>query len=101
AGVVGVGAGGDRGRVRFLVVEAVPEGQLLAAVGRVIDGVQVERQAARRPGERGDELVDEEVAQALERGDADGVLEAGQRRLAGQVVPVRGAAGDELEDGVV
>src|SRR5262249_2563861 len=48
----------------------------------------------------GDELVEEDVAQALEGLDGDGVLEAGQRRLAGQVVLVGGAVGDELEDGV-
>jgi hypothetical protein len=53
---------------------------------------------ARRRGERGDELVEEHVAQALEGRDRDGALEAGQRRLAGQVVLVRGAVGEELED---
>jgi hypothetical protein len=69
-------------------------------VGRVIDGVQIERQVARRAVEGGDELIDEDIAQALEGLDGDGVLEAGQRRLAGQVVVVRGAVGDQLEDGV-
>src|SRR5262249_43050448 len=47
-----------------------------------------------------EELVNEDVAQALEGRDGDGVLEAGERRLAGQVAIVRRAVGDELEDGV-
>jgi hypothetical protein len=79
----------------------VPEGQLLLAVGRVIDRIQVERQVARRLVEGGDELVKEDVTQPLERLDRDGVLEAGQCRLAGQGVAIGGASGDELEDGVV
>src|SRR5262249_55346783 len=50
--------------------------------------------------EGSDEPVEEHVAQPLERLDADGILKAGQRRLAGQVVVFRAAVGDELEDGV-
>jgi hypothetical protein len=83
----------------ILVVIAVPERQLLVAVGRVIDRIEVERQVTRRGVEGGDELVNEDIAQPLEGLDADGVFEAGERRLAGQVVPVRGAVGDDLEDG--
>jgi hypothetical protein len=37
---------------------------------------------------------------ALEGRDADGILEAGQRRLAGQLGVLWGAVGEELEDGV-
>ncbi len=95
-----VGAGADQRQVLVLVVVAVPEGQLLLAVGRVIDGVEVERQVARRRIEGGDELVEEDVAQPLEGRDGDGVLEAGQRWLARQLRVVRGAVGEELEDGV-
>jgi hypothetical protein len=94
------GAGDDQGQVLVLVVIAVPEGQLLLAVGRVVHGVQVERQVARRCVEGGDELIDEHVAQALEGLDADRVLEARQGGLAGQVVILGRAVGDELEDGV-
>jgi hypothetical protein len=54
---------------------------------------------ARRLVEGGDELVEEDVTQALKGRVGDGVLEAGQRGLAGQVVVVGRAAGDELEDG--
>ena len=50
--------------------------------------------------ERGDELVDEHVAEAEQGRDVDLVLEPGQRRLAGQVGVIGGAVGDELEDGV-
>jgi hypothetical protein len=78
---------------------AVPKAHLLVAVRRVIDGVEVERQVTWRRVEGGDELVDEDVAQPLEGPDGDGVLEAGRRRLAGQVVVLRGAVGDELEAG--
>jgi hypothetical protein len=78
----------------------VPEGQLLPAVGRVIDGIQVEGQVTRRALEGGDELVEEDVTQPLEGGDGDGLLEAGQGGLAGQFGLVGGAAGEELEDGV-
>ena len=83
-----------------VVVVAVPEGQLLLAVGRVIDRVEVERQMARRRVEGGDELVEEDVARPLEGLDGDGVLEAGQGGLAGQVVLLRGAVSDQFEDGV-
>jgi hypothetical protein len=79
----------------------VPEGQLLVAMRRVVQGVQVEGQMAGRRLERRNELVEEHVAQPLEGQDGDGVLEAGQRGLAGQVAVFGGAAGDELEDGVV
>jgi HKD family nuclease/diadenosine tetraphosphate (Ap4A) HIT family hydrolase len=96
--LVVVGAGDDQGQVLVLVVVAVPERQLLVAVGRVIDRVQVERQVRGRGVEGGDELVKEHVAQPLEGFDADGVLEAGQRRLAGPVVIPGRAVGQELED---
>jgi hypothetical protein len=45
-------------------------------------------------------LSEAHVAQPLERRDGDGILEAGQRGLAGQVVLLRRAVGDQLEDGV-
>jgi hypothetical protein len=89
-----------RGRYLVLVVVVVPEGQLLLAVRRVIDGVQFERQVVGRALEGGEELVEEDVTQALEGPDGDGVLEAEQRGLAGQVAILRRAVGDELEDGV-
>src|SRR5581483_4697086 len=75
--------------------------QLLVPVRRVVDGVEVEGQGGRRLGERGDELVDEDVPEPFEGGNGDGVLEAGQGGLTGQVRPVRGAVGDELEDRIV
>jgi hypothetical protein len=71
----------------------------VVAVGRVIDSVQVERQVARRRVEGRNELVDEDVPQPLEGLDRDGVLEAGHGGLAGQVVGVGAAAGEELEHG--
>src|SRR5262249_23746912 len=48
--------------------------------------------------EGGDELVQEGIAQALERSDGNAVLPAGQGRLAGQVVVGRQATGNQFED---
>ena len=53
-----------------LLVVAVNERQLLLGVRRIIDGVEVEQQLARRRGEAGDERVDEHLAQPL-----DGVVD--------------------------
>jgi hypothetical protein len=49
-----------------LVVVAVPEGQLLVPVGRVIHGIQVERQVARRGVKGGDELVEDDAVRGPE-----------------------------------
>ena len=87
-------------QILVLLVEAVEQGQLLRPVGRVVHGVEVEGQRQGRLRERGDELVDEHVAQAEQGGDVDLVLEAGQGRLTGQVGVVGRAVGDELEDGI-
>jgi hypothetical protein len=57
-----VGASDDQRKVLGLVVVAVPEGQLLVPVGRVMHGIQVERQVARRGVEGGDELVEDDAA---------------------------------------
>ena len=77
----------------------MPEGQLLVPEGGVIHGVQVERQVTRRALEGGEELVEEDLTQPLEGLDADGVLEAGQRRLAGQVGGVGALSGTSLKTG--
>jgi hypothetical protein len=78
----------------------VPACHLLVPVGRVPGRVPVEGQVAWRALEGGDELVEEHVAQPLQGLDADGVLAAGQRGLAGQVAVLGGAAGDDPADGV-
>jgi hypothetical protein len=64
------------------------------------DEVQVKGQVTRRRLEGRDDLVEEHVPQSLEGGDGDGVLAAQQGGLAGQVEVLRGAVGEELEDGV-
>jgi hypothetical protein len=56
---------------------AVPEGELLVAVGRIVHGIEVERQLTGRGIEGGDELVNEDVAEPLKGLDGNGVLEAG------------------------
>ena len=98
--MVVVGAGDDQGQVLVLVVVVVPAGQLLVAVGGVIDGVEVERQAARRDREGVQELADEELAEPFERGDGDRILEPREGGLAGQVRPVGTATEEEFEDRV-
>ena len=56
-------AGDDERQVLVLLVVAVEEDQLLAAVGRIVHGIEVQQQVARRRGVRGDELVDQDVAE--------------------------------------
>ncbi len=48
--------------------------------------------------ERGDELVEQHVAQAEERAGVDGILEPRERGLAGQIVVVDRAVAEQLED---
>ena len=84
-----------------MVVVAVPEGQLLVTVGGVNDGVQVDGQMMRRLVEGGDELVNEDITDILEGLNGDGILEARQGGLAGQVIVVGGTIGEEFEDGVM
>src|SRR5579871_700362 len=74
--LVVVGAGDEGREILVLVEEAVEQHQLLRAVGGVVDRIQVEGQVPGRCGERGDELIDEDVTQALERSNVDGILEA-------------------------
>jgi hypothetical protein len=68
-------------------------------LGRVIDGIEVERQVAGRAVKGSNELVEEHVAQAPEGLDGDGILEARQGGPAGQVVVLGGAAGASLKTG--
>jgi hypothetical protein len=63
--LVVIGTGDDQRQVLVLVIVTVPEGQLLLAVGRVIDRVQVEGHVTRRGVDGGEELVEDDVAQAL------------------------------------
>src|SRR5579864_5912049 len=81
----------------MLSEEAVEQNQLLLAVGRIIDGVQIEGEPSRRHDERGNELIDALVTQPFQRGNRDAVFEPRQGRLAGKVevvgVPIR----DQLE----
>ena len=73
---------------------------MLRTVGRIVHRVEVEGERDGRVRERGDELVDEHVAESEQGRDVDPVLEPGQRRLAGEIRVGGRAAGDELEDGV-
>jgi len=91
----------EEGREVLVLLEvAVKQHQLLLAVGRVIDSVQVQGQLGRGRGKGSDKLVDQDIAQPLQGGNVDGVLEAGQGGLAGQVGVRGGAIGEEFEDGI-
>jgi hypothetical protein len=95
-----LGAGDDDRQVLRLLVIAVEHDQLLLAVRRVVEGVDVEREVPRRRVEGLEEQVDQDVAEPPEVGDRDGVLEPREGRLAGEVGPVGEPVGDELEDGI-
>ncbi len=70
--LVVVGGGDEAGEVLVLLEVAVEQRELLLAVGGVVDGVDVdvdvEDEPSRRRLERGDELLDELVAQPNQRG---------------------------------
>ena len=67
-------------------------------MGRVVEGIDVQREVRGRLVERGDELVEQHVLQAKETAGADGVLEPRERGLAGQIPTGDRPAADELED---
>ena len=75
--------------------------ELLFAMGRIIDGIDIEGEVLGRRCERSDELIDKSVTQAFQRGDGDGIFKAGQRGLAGQGFGIGRSVGDELEDRIV
>jgi len=71
-------------RVAALAMEAVPEGELLCAMGGVEGVVDVQRDRRRRSGVAVAVDVDQLVAQADRRADVGCVLPARQGRLAGE-----------------
>ena len=88
----------------MLLVVPMVERELLPAVGRIVERVDVERDAGRESfgrlptREAFDARVDGKVDEPLQRGGVDGVLEPRERGLAGEVAVVERSAGDELED---
>jgi hypothetical protein len=65
----------------------------------IVEGVQVQGERGLRSIKGRDELIDQHVPQPPEIGNRDGVLEPGERGLAGQVLRiVRKTVGDQLED---
>ena len=83
-----------------MVIVTVEHDQLLLPVRRVVEGVDIEREVVRRRVERLEEQIHEHVAEPPQIGDGDGVLEAGEGGLAGQVAVLGEPVGEELEDGV-
>jgi len=72
-------------QVAVAVVVAVEEASLLLAVQRVVGGVEVQHQFLGRLLEAGDELFDEQLAQAHCCGPVGPLLQAAQRRRAGHL----------------
>jgi hypothetical protein len=95
--LIGVGRRDDQRQILPLAVVAVEHDEWLLAVRRLVHRVAVAAEPARRRSERRDEVIDQRVTQAPERRNRDGVLEARERGLAGQVVGVRTAPRDDLE----
>jgi hypothetical protein len=96
------GIGDDQGEVLVLSVVAVEQRELLGPVRRIVEAVQVERQPSRLLSEGLDKLIDQQLPQAEERLDADGVHEPRERRLRGQLgLVVRQPITDQLKDRVV
>src|SRR5580692_7550547 len=93
-----IGAGDERGEVLVLLEVTVEEDELLLAVSRVIDGVDIEGEMLGRGREGGNELIDENITQAEQGTHRDGVLETRMGRLTGQVGAVGGSTGHQLEN---
>ena len=68
----------------ILVVKAVEEAAFLAAMHRIVGGVEIQNEFRRRRLERGNELFDQKRVQGNRRGAVRPVLEAAQRRRARQ-----------------
>ena len=82
----------DQRQVAVGVVVAVEEAQLLLAVGRIVRGVEVERDEPTAPSETTpvalDYRIGQRVGHAVQVRRLHGVLEARQRRLRRQRLPV-------------
>ena len=96
----------DQRKVLILSVVAVKQSQLLLAVGRIVGGVQVERDRGGEPAavallEPLNAGGDVEVDELLEHRRRGQVLEPRQRRLRRQRLVLRQPVGDELEGRIV
>lgn len=99
---VGLRIRDDQREVLLLTVVPVEQRQLLLAVSRVVEAVEVKRQSPRLLVERVEELLDEQFPQSQQRLDADRILEPRQRRLRGQFGPVLGQPiADQLKHGIM
>ncbi len=83
-----LGTGDDPHQVLILLVEAVVEGELLLAMRRIVEYIDVQRELRRRLIEGSHELLQEPRFQSQQIAGCDGVLQSRQRRLAGQVLRV-------------
>ncbi len=72
--------------------------QLLIAMRRIVEGIEIEREVRGGRLERLEEQVDQDIPEPPQVRNREGVLEAGQGRLTGQVGKLRETIGDHLED---
>ena len=82
------------------MVVAVEECQLLRAVSGVIEHIDVQGHFTRRLVERVDKPLDEPIFQPQQGRRSNGVLEPRQGGLAGEIVILRQAIGQQLKDGI-
>src|SRR5271166_2772460 len=98
--------GDDQGKILILAEVSVKERELLMAMGRIVRGVQIERD---RGGQRAavfelqslDAGGDGEVDQLLQNRRRGQVLKPAERGLAGQRLVLRQAARDQLENRII
>ena len=92
------GAGDGTRQILILFVVAVKECQLLLAMGRIVERIDVQRQVFGRLGKRCNELINQVVLQLEEALYANRVLESRECRLACQIVIVDRSAAEKLEN---
>jgi hypothetical protein len=92
---------GDRDwQVLILLVKTMKEDQLLLAMRRIVERINVQSDARWRRGEGLQKFVADHVSQSLEIGRCDRILKPGKCRLTGQVDIVRQAITNQLECGI-
>lgn len=100
-GVAGEAVEDEKRMEHVLAVEAVEEGELLAAVGGIVGGIDVDDDQAPGAGVGGDVGFDEEFGNTDQLFSGDAVFEPAQGGLGGEIGGrIGGAPGGDFEGGV-